>query len=51
MKDRSALKADRLPKALIAVVATSGLAVMLFILYFLFRESLPVPGKRRWEPF
>ncbi|QTX32304.1 phosphate ABC transporter permease subunit PstC [Aminithiophilus ramosus] len=41
MKDRSALKADRLPKALIAVVATSGLAVMLFILYFLFRESLP----------
>ena len=42
MKDRRALPADRLPKALIAVVATSGLAVMLFILYFLFRESLPV---------
>ncbi len=42
MKDRSALKADRLPKALIALVATSGLAVMLFILWFLLRESLPV---------
>jgi phosphate transport system permease protein len=41
MKDQSALKADRLPRALIAAVATSGLAIMLFILFFLLKESLP----------
>ncbi len=36
------LKGDRTPKIVITTVACSGLAVMLFILFFLIRESMPI---------
>lgn len=42
MNSSYVLKGDRTPKIMITTVACSGLAVMLFILFFLIRESLPI---------
>lgn len=33
---------DRLPGAIVKGISSAGILVMLFILYFLFREGLPV---------
>ncbi|WP_034264188.1 phosphate ABC transporter permease subunit PstC [Aminiphilus circumscriptus] len=42
MKDSDTLRGDRIPKRVITVLASTGMAIMLFILYFLLREGLPV---------
>lgn len=42
MNSSYVLKGDRTPRIVITAVACSGLAVMLFILYFLIRESIPI---------
>lgn len=42
MNSSYVLKGDRTPRIVITIVACSGLAVMLFILYFLLRESVPI---------
>lgn len=42
MNSSYVLKGDRTPRIVITIVACSGLAVMLFILYFLLKESVPI---------
>ena len=59
MKNSAAMRGDRGPQVLIAVLASSGMAIMLFILFFLLREGIPllrsvslldVLGGRFWYP-
>ncbi|MCF7935763.1 MAG: phosphate ABC transporter permease subunit PstC [Synergistales bacterium] len=42
MPQAGTLKGDRLPKAVIAVLASTGMAIMLFIIAFLLREGVPI---------
>lgn len=59
MKNSTAMRGDRAPQLVIAVLASSGMAIMLFILFFLLREGIPllrsaslldVLGGRFWYP-
>ncbi len=38
----AAMKGDRLPEAVITLLASSGVAIILFILFFLLKEGLPL---------
>ncbi|HOO63920.1 MAG TPA: phosphate ABC transporter permease subunit PstC [Synergistaceae bacterium] len=41
-KNVAVMKGDRLPELLITLLASSGVAIILFILFFLLREGLPL---------